>query len=293
MLRSMTGFGAAQAEVEGVAYTVEIRSVNNRHFKLTAKLPEIWYGAETEIEKRIRREIRRGTVIINVRMRVPDERAAHRVNAGALRSYIEQLKMIEIGADPTMRVDLSLLLQLPGVCEPPPADEICHATRDGLMELITEALENLVQMRLHEGQALKDDLLANCDVVEANLATVQERSPKVVQDYQERLASRIQELTNAGRAEIDADALAREVAIFAERSDVAEEAARLTAHLAQFRETAHASGPAGRKLDFIAQEMLREANTIASKANDAEIARAVVEIKTAIDRIKEQLANAE
>jgi len=226
-------------------------------------------------------------------MRMPDEQAAHRVNPAALRSYLEQLKIVEIDADPTMRVDLGLLLQLPGVCEPPPAEEICQATHDGLMELITEALEKLVRMRLHEGQSLKDDLLAQCGVVEANLATVRERSPQVVRDYQERLASRVQELTNAGRVEIDADALAREVAIFAERSDIAEEASRLTSHLGQFRRTLDAAGPAGRKLDFIAQEMLREANTIASKANDSEIAGAVVEIKTAVDRIKEQVANVE
>jgi uncharacterized protein (TIGR00255 family) len=289
----MTGFGAAQAEIEGVEYAVEVRSVNNRYFKAATKLPEAWSAAEAEVEKLLRQKIHRGSVTIKVRMRIPDDKAAYRVNMAAMRSYIDQLKMLEMDADPTLRIDLGSLLQLPGVCEPPPMEDICQATHDGLIGLIGQALDQLIEMRRQEGRAVKAELLAQCDVVQANLAAVRQRAPEVVKDYHAKLQSRVSELMNAGRAGIDAEALAREVAVFAERCDITEEIARLAGHLAQFRQAMDSAEPAGRKLDFIAQEMLREANTIASKANDAEIPRAVVEIKTAVDRIKEQAANVE
>jgi len=293
MLRSMTGFGCVTGQVSGVQYAVEARSVNNRYLKIVLKLPESWSGAEAEVEKLVRSHVQRGTVTLSVRMRVPDDKASYRVNAAALSSYIEQLRPMEVEANPMLRIDLGALLQLPGVCEPPSYDEVVRETHDGLMALVDQAFTDLVKMRLREGEELKDDLLMNCDVIEQHLGTVADRAPLVVQDYHERLTARVAELANAGKVQIDKDSLAREVAIFADRSDVAEEISRLRGHLGQFRQATESTEPAGRKLDFIAQEMLREANTIASKGSDVEIARAVVEIKTAVDRIKEQVQNAE
>jgi len=289
----MTGFGAAQGQVEGVNYTVEIRSVNNRYLKPVVKLPEIWFHAEAEVEKLLRTRIHRGSVTIRVQMRLPDSKAACRINLDAVASYVHQLKMIEVEAGPTLRIDLGSLLQMPGACTPPPNEEICQSTHDGLMKLVDEALEALVAMRRVEGAALEAELLAQCDVVESCLDVVRTRAPEVIKDYQERLTQRVRELLAGGRADIDAELLAREVAIFAERCDVTEEVARLSGHIEQFRQATTTNEAAGRKLDFVAQEMLREANTIASKANDADIAQAVVEMKTAIDRIKEQVANVE
>ena len=293
MLQSMTGFGAAQAHLEGVEYAVEIRSVNNRYFKPAIKLPEIWSAAECEIEKLLRLRLSRGSIALTVRMKISDERAAYSVNTAALAKYINQLKMLEMDADPTLRIDLGSLLQLPGVCEPSPLEELCRRTHDALMELIGRALEDLVAMRGTEGEAVQADLAGLCNVIEENLAVVAQRAPRVVVDYQARLAGRVAELTNAATLNIDAEYLAREVAVFAERCDVAEEVSRLAGHLGQFRQAMQAPELAGRKLDFIAQEMLREANTMASKANDGLIARAAVEMKTAIDRIKEQVQNVE
>ncbi len=293
MLRSMTGFGAAQASIEGVEYAVEIRSVNSRYIKLTTRLPEIWSAAEAEIEALLRKSISRGAVTLKVRMRIPDDKAAHRVNSVALQNYVNQLQMLPIRDDPTTRVDLASLLQLPGVCEPPPLDDLCEATRDGLMALIAQTLDQLIDMRCKEGQAVTADLLAQCKVIEQNLATIEPRAGDVIKEYHQRLTARVAELVEAQRITIDAESLAREVAIYAERCDIAEEISRLRGHLDQFRAATELTEPAGRKLDFIAQEMLREGNTIGSKANDSEIAQAVVEIKTAIDRIKEQAANVE
>ena len=293
MLRSMTGFGSATGEVESVGYAVEIRSVNNRYFKANIKLPENFSSVEGEIEKLLRKHLSRGTVTVTVRLKLPDEQAACRVNTVALESYIDQLKAMETDANPTMRIDLSALLLLPGVCEPQDIEELCHKTRQGLLEAIGGAIGQLVAMREQEGQEIAKDIEANCGVIEKHLAAVSRRTPDVVRSYHERLSARVVELTRAGNVKIDEENLAREVAIFAERSDIAEEVSRLGGHLQQFRQAIGAAEPAGRRLDFISQEMLREANTIASKANDQDIIRLVVEIKTAIDRIKEQVQNAE
>jgi len=292
-MQSMTGFGSATGAVEGVEYTVEIRSVNNRYFKLLSKLPDVWSGVEAEMEQLLRSRLQRGSVNLTVRMRLPNAKAAYAVNVPALQSYMNQLKILEVEADPTLRIDLSSLLSLPGVCEPPAPEEIRQATYDGLMKMIDKALKAMLKMRQKEGRMLKTEMKGLCKTIESNLALVSKRAPKVVEDHHARLTARISELTDSGRAGIDPDVLAREVALFAERCDIAEERSRLASHLKQFSQAMDTAEPIGRKLDFIAQEMLREANTIAAKANDAEIARSVVEIKTAIDRIKEQAANVE
>ncbi len=293
MLRSMTGFGSAQASVQGVEYAVEVRSVNNRYFKGVIKLPESLSSLEAEIEKILRKEVYRGTVTLAVRMRISDDQRAYKVNTAALASYIDQLRVLEVEANPTMRIDLGQLLQLPGVCEPPPVEEMCERTREGLMALVVKTLDELRKMRDADGKGLKDEFTGHCKLILQRVDEVAARAPQVVRDYQERLTARVKDLTAAARVEIDAESLAREVAVFAERCDVAEEVSRLRTHVEQFLATMNVPEPSGRKLDFIAQEMLREANTIGSKANDATIAQAVVDIKTAIDRIKEQAQNVE
>jgi len=293
MLRSMTGFGSAAGRVEGVSYTVEIRSVNNRYLKLSTKLPDFLAAMESEIETLVRRRVQRGTLTVNVQMRLPEERAAAVVNTTVLGNYLKQLRSLDVEGNPMLRVDLAALMLLPGVCEPPSLDELLESTREGLMALVESALDALTEMRRKEGETLKADLLTNCGEIERKLDAIAEIAPQVVTDYHERLSTRVAELTRAGNAKIDEDLLAREVAIFADRCDIAEELTRLRTHTEQFRDTAGSPEPAGRKCDFIAQEMLREANTIASKANSAEIGRHVVDIKTAIDRIKEQVQNVE
>lgn len=293
MLRSMTGFGSAIGQVEGIEYAAEIRSVNHRYFKTVVKLPDAWSGADVEIEQRLRKKATRGSITCTVKMRIPDEKAAYRINTAALNTYIDQLKVLEIEANPTLRIDLGTLLQLPGVCQPPSLEDMIQSTHDDLMDVIDQALKLMLEMRKQEGLTLREDLLKNCQVIRQHLQIVAGRAPDVVREYHARLASRVAELMHAGQIQLDQEQLAREVAIFAERCDVAEEIARLGAHLDQFIAAVDSPEPAGRKLDFIAQEMLREANTIGSKSSDSDIAKAVVEIKTAIDRIKEQAANAE
>jgi uncharacterized protein (TIGR00255 family) len=289
----MTGFGSSSGLVEGVEYTVEIKSVNNRYLKINQRLPELIQPLEAEIESLVRKTLQRGSVSLTVRMKVSDEMAAYRVNTAALNSYLDQIRPIEVEANPILRLDLGTVLQLPGVCEPPPLDDLAEKTRDGLLLLVRQAVEALVEMRLREGKTIAEDLRGRAEEVRTNLECVAGRCDVVVKSYHERLRTRVDELTAAAKINIDAETLAREVAIYAERCDVAEEISRLRAHLRQFEDALAVREPMGRKMDFIAQEMLREANTIGSKSSDAEIAQCVVDIKTAIDRIKEQAANVE
>ncbi len=290
MLRSMTGYGSAQVVAEGVDYGVELRSVNGRYFKASIRLPELWAGGEAEIEKRLRERLGRGSVQLTARMRVKSAAAAHTVNAEVLRNYLRQARAV-LGEE--ARVDVGTMLALPAVCEPPEAEDFREATGEALFGALDEAIDALLTMRRDEGRALQADLLAQCDAIEAQLARIEPRTTQVVADYHQRLTARVNELVAAARLTVSEPDLLREVAVFAERSDINEEIARLRSHLEQFRRTTDGDEAPGRKLDFISQEMLREANTMGSKANDAEIARAIVEIKTAIDRIKEQVQNVE
>ncbi|MDP7637055.1 MAG: YicC/YloC family endoribonuclease [Phycisphaerae bacterium] len=291
MLLSMTGFGAAQGKYDGVEYFVEAHSVNSRYFKASMKLPEVWSSAEAEIEKTLRDRLHRGSVMLSVRMKVSGGQAAYLVNTAAATKYIEQIRAFETHGGPALQIDLAAMLQLPGVCTAPPLDDLRQKTRDELVNLVEEALAGLIDMRKREGRAIEDDLLAQCDQIDSNLSAVTEWAPEVAKDYHRRLSARVTELMQEGKFNIDQEQLAREVAIFADRCDINEELSRLAGHVRQFRQACGQREPMGRKLEFVAQEMLREANTIGSKANDADITRAVVDMKTAIDRIKEQVQN--
>ncbi len=293
MINSMTGYGEARIHVDEVAYRLEIRSLNNKYFKASIKLPELFQHLESDVEKLLRSRLGRGSITFSLRIKDESPAAAYELNRAALQQYISQLEPLTDG-NGAVRIDIGQLLELPGVCQPPEADE---ATRNAQSELITrlssEAIEKLIVMRQVEGKALLADLNTQCDILRRSLSEIRERSPKVVKDYHERLRGRVQELLHGGQIELDAEVLAREVAVFAERCDLNEEIARLGSHLEHFAELCAAPEESGRKLEFITQEMLREANTIGSKANDAEIARRIVMMKAAIDRIKEQVQNIE
>ncbi|MCZ6684084.1 MAG: YicC family protein [Planctomycetota bacterium] len=293
MINSMTGYGEARIHVDEVSYRLEIRSLNNKYFKASIKLPELFQHLESDVEKLLRSRLGRGSITFSLRIKDESPAAAYELNRAALQQYISQLEPLTDG-NGAVRIDIGQLLELPGVCQPPEADE---ATRNAQSELITklssEAIEKLIVMRQVEGKALLADLDTQCDILRRSLSEIRERSPKVVKDYHERLRGRVQELLHGGQIELDAEVLAREVAVFAERCDLNEEIARLGSHLEHFAELCAAPEESGRKLEFITQEMLREANTIGSKANDAEIARRIVMMKAAIDRIKEQVQNIE
>lgn len=293
MIRSMTGFGEARLEEAGQAYHFELRSVNQRYLKAAIYLPEDFAFLETDVERLLRERLTRGSVTARLHVRQVGPEAALPLNTAALLAYVSQLRQAA-GNDARVTIDLATLLTLPGVCQP---RELTDAERehnwDILQRLVVQALDALMTMRTLEGQALADDLKAHAAIIQDALDAIRTRAPAVVVEYRNRLLSRVNELiadSNVRLAEAD---LLKEVSVYADRSDVSEELSRLGGHLDQFLGLMNASEPAGRKLEFIAQEMLREANTMGSKTGDAEIARRIIEIKSAIDRIKEQVANAE
>ncbi|MCK4660083.1 MAG: YicC family protein [Phycisphaerae bacterium] len=291
----MTGYGDSQINVDGVSYSLEIRSVNNRYFKALIKLPEHLQFFESEAEKLLRARMGRGSVSCVLRVR-NDTATEYKINPGALQDYVNQICRVTLPETVHATLDLGSVAAMPGVCQAPIIDEeVRNKYWKVVCSLIEEALGKLVEMRRVEGAALCEDLLAHCARTREYLAGISERAPEIVQDYHQRLQTRVQMLLNEGEAkiELDQDALAREIAIYAERCDISEEITRLTSHLDQFCQLCHSRENTGRKLDFLAQEMLREANTIGSKSNDAQIARQVVEIKGLIDRLKEQVQNVE
>ncbi len=293
MIVSMTGFGDASAESDGTHYAVEIRSLNNRFYKPVIKLPDIVAGMEPEIETLLRDRLVRGSITCILKMRVDGAEAAYLINKAALQSYLSQLKEVK-GLDSIARVDLATLLGLPGVCQEP-GDDSDHLEKHGAMirKLIGSAIDKLIGMRQREGQSLFEDLMKHVQAISTALTEIAKRAPSVIDDYHRRLQTRVTELLSKAQIKVDQVDLLKEVAVFAERSDISEEIQRLRHHLASFEQACRGSEHAGRKLDFITQEMLREANTIGSKANDAVIAGHVVEIKGAIDRMKEQVQNVE
>jgi uncharacterized protein (TIGR00255 family) len=295
MIRSMTGFGDASARVDGAHYGVEIRSVNNRYFKSQIRLPEELQGLEAELDTALAKRLNRGSIILTVRYVDTSANAAAQINVNAVQRYLEQLLSIRALSHNSARVDIGALIALPGVVITDTGEERLKAARLVLLRLVNEACEKLLAMREREGRMLHADLRKHCELIGSHLAVVKQRVPVTVELYQERLRNRMQALlAESGMAVRDEDLL-REVAVYAERTDIAEEVARLEGHLAQFGEIidSESEDPAGRTLDFLSQELLREANTIASKCLDVEISRRIVEIKGAIDRIKEQAQNVE
>ncbi len=296
MIRSMTGFGEASAQVGGAHYFLEIRSLNSKYFKAVLRLPEELQGLEAELESELRQRLSRGSVFMSVKHSDSTADAAYTINERALARYIEQLKAVPQVASGQVELNVASLLGLPGVLQPPADEEQRLAqSRSVLHGLVTRACDALLKMREREGQIVLKDLLANREVIAERIALVRDRSPRVMAEYEARLKSRIQQMISELGLAVEAVDIVREIAIAAERTDTAEEITRLSGHIDQFAQMLADKDvkPIGRTLDFLTQEMLREANTIASKCNDAEIAKWTVEIKGAIDRIKEQVQNVE
>lgn len=296
MLYSMTGYGDVQYEAEGISFLVEVKSLNNRFLKTTIKLPDTLAFAEPEIERVIREELCRGAVTFVLHMRFMAEDGPCEINQAAIRGYLRNLEQLVTlsGKNSLLHIDLATLLQMPGACQPRTFSESEHEKYlHTISQLTRQALGKLRHMRAKEGQTLHADLRENCRSILKNLDALSQLTGSVVERYRQKLQSRVNALLSEANVKLDEEVLAREVALFADRCDINEEISRLRSHLEQFESICQDDQQAGRRLDFITQELLREANTIASKANDAKISHHVVEIKVAIDRLKEQVQNIE
>ena len=287
MVNSMTGHGQASVEQDQYRVAVEIRTVNNRFLKTSINTT---LGAELEsrVEQQLKATLRRGSVSIRIKTENLQAAQRARLNSEVIQSYWTQLSEIAGGSQ---SINVESLLTLPGVLEdsePTDQEELWPVVKKAM----EEALKSLVEMRGTEGEAMKVDMVSNIGSIETELASIEKLAPTVSEAYSKRLTDRINKLLEKFEVTVTASDVIKEVGVFADRTDVSEETVRLATHLEQFRLVIKEPTP-GKKLDFLVQEMLRETNTIGSKANNSDIAKHVVEIKTAIERIREMVQNIE
>lgn len=293
----MTGFGSARGVGRGFAVAVEVRAVNNRHLKLTVRGTDPYPLFESELEKVVRRHVRRGSVQVQVKVDREARTADLTLNTAALKAYKRQVIEACDGLDSAaVNAVLSGLLALPGIA--PEAVSMGGLPEDEwpvVEKALDEALKKFDGVRREEGRAMAAELMALHAAMIDALNGVRECLPAVVANYRTRILERVRQAVADAGVTVGADQLIREVAIFADRTDVSEEVTRFTAHLDQFAElvkTGAADG-AGRRLEFVVQEMGREANTLGSKAGDVNVSRRVVDLKANLERVRELIQNVE
>jgi uncharacterized protein (TIGR00255 family) len=294
LLLSMTGFGEAHRSDASLAVAAEVRTINSRYFKLVIRCGDGYSALEPQIENLVRARIKRGTVQVSLRLdraRSPDD---YKIDATVLASYQKQIKEVASRLKIPAPESLEALLSLPGVVN---ENSLGPTDASGAWPLIEQALDeamnNMAAMRVEEGRAMEADLSSNAAAVARELDAIEARAPQVSESYRARLSERLAKTLAEFQITLQPADLIREISIFAERSDISEEIVRLRSHLEQFTATLGISESAGRKLEFLTQEMFRETNTIGSKANDVRISTSVIEIKAAIERIREMIQNVE
>jgi uncharacterized protein (TIGR00255 family) len=297
----MTGFGVAVCKEEHVSVSVELKTVNNRYFKLSLKLTEGYSALEPRIESLLRSVIERGTVNAHIRIIGTREEIGYQINTAVLQSYAKQLSdaAAALRKEKVCGFFLPFSLEqcalLPGVIGTERENhDVDNETIWSLLEkTIREALDALQTMRKAEGASMEKDLTANVESLRQWIGNIMEMAPRTAPLYRQKLKERIEKAMEEQSVVLgDAD-FVRELAVYADRCDVSEELVRFQSHLEQFTSAMQSRESCGRKLDFLTQELFREVNTIGSKANDADITKYVVEIKTGIERIREMVQNVE
>jgi uncharacterized protein (TIGR00255 family) len=296
----MTGFGGATSNEADLTVRVEVRSVNHRHLQVKSRLPQDLAPMESEVEARVKSKVERGAVTVTVALERAGGKAPARIDAQVAKRYKGEIEAVARELSIPSDVSLETLLSLPGVIAANEDDRARERESKLALKSLDRALDELVTMREREGKSLLADLQKNASGVEKVLKKLEKRMPKAVEEHHQSLKERVEELLGGGRKAVGGRAvtiqgadLAREIALLADKMDTSEEFARLTSHLAQLETLLGSGKPVGRQLDFLVQEFLREANTIGSKCNDAQAAHAVVELKTLIERLREQVQNVE
>ena len=291
MLHSMTAFGRGEAGVDGYRFTVELRTLNHRFCDVRIKLPRKYSDFEEDIKKRVSSKFSRGRIEVSVLADDTLDKVQHLTVDTELAKTYKRLLLIlqeELGLQGDLR--LESLLNFRDLFAFQEDEESREKAWSVVETALDQAVSGCLLMRQEEGEAIARDLSGRLNQLEVLTGEVETRAPLVVDDARDRLQKRIQDLLET---ELDETRLAQEVAFFAEKSDITEEVVRLQSHIQQFRDLLEASGPRGRQLEFLLQEMHREVNTIGSKANDLEIAQKVIQMKTELERFREQIQNVE
>lgn len=292
-VRSMTGYGRGEHIAHDRKFTVEMKAVNHRYNDISIKLPRFLASLEDKIKKRIMQDVFRGKTDVYINFEtISEEDVVVKLNPTLAKAYYEKLQEMQVLLEiPTAPNALELTARFPDVLTVEKAQKDEDVIWEALFPAVDEAVERFIAMRQKEGEALKADILQKGERIKEIVELVTERSPLVVVEYQEKLHNRLKELMDG--VDIDPQRIAMEVAVFADRGCVDEEITRLKSHLVQLADILNQGGQVGRKLDFLVQEMNREANTIASKANDTQIVKATIELKSEIEKIREQIQNLE
>ncbi len=292
MIRSMTGYGRATGSADGFTVTVELKSVNHRYFEFTAKVYRQYSFLEDKLKNFFKDYISRGKVECSVQIESDREddcavQINHSLAAGYMAALDELCETYHLSMDRT--VDMLACHDDIFAVRKNPADE--DAVWAVVKSVALEAVKSFTEMREIEGKKLKEDVLSKADAIIKNVEFIESRSPETVKEYNEKLKARIAELI--GDTQVDEQRLLTEAAVFADKVAVDEETVRLRSHIDQLHTLFEATEPVGRKLDFLVQEINREANTVGSKASDIEIARRVIDIKAQVEKIREQIQNIE
>lgn len=290
----MTGFGAATVRADSVRITVELSSVNRKQLDVIFRLPPQLAALESRIQKIIQEQVSRGRISGTVQLEAANGGAMISIDQKRAEETVEKLRRAAKKLNLTDDLSASMLLQIPGVLRFQGSEKFEAAGIAGFQTLekaLTAALKKLNTMRVREGKALETDFLTRLKLLEQMLEQIKARAPEISSNVRKKL---FQGLEKAGLQNVAQDErVIREIALFGEKSDIAEEITRLESHIAQFRKILRDKEPSGRSLDFLAQEFFREINTIGSKANDLKITEQVVAFKTELERIREQIQNVE
>lgn len=289
---SMTGYGRATAQIEGREMTVEVKTVNHRYLDIALRLPRVFSFLEDDIRKMLQSRLSRGHVefYVNYRNHRDDSKSVE-ADVALAKAYMDAIGQLSASSGLQNDVTLSFISRLPEVLNVSETEEDQDALRELMRSVLSSALDQLKAMRLTEGQEMVRDVSGRIETILVLVGQIEARSTQTVDEYYQKLRARIAELLE--NVPVDPDRIATEAAVFADKASIAEETVRLRSHMQQFLDTLRGEQPCGRKLDFIVQEMNREINTVGSKASDAEILSKVVDVKSEIEKIREQVQNIE
>ncbi|MDY6849246.1 MAG: YicC/YloC family endoribonuclease [Thermodesulfobacteriota bacterium] len=292
MIKSMTGYGKGQGESENLSLTVEIKTVNHRFGDISVKAPRFLMGYDHEIKKRVSQRLRRGKIDLFISQESQEKlAAAPAFNPALAEAYVEMFRRMATAYDLKDDLSVPLLAAQKDVIVLQDCAVAAEEIRQCLDQALESALDAVESMRVAEGHATQEDIAARLDLIGDVLEKIGARAPEVVQEWQVKLKQRLDRL--ASEVDFDEQRVAQEVALFADRCDISEEIARFKSHLQQFHDLLEQQEPVGRQLDFLVQELNREANTMGSKSNDSQLTRQVVQLKAELEKIKEQVQNVE
>lgn len=292
MIKSMTGYGSAKGTVEGIEISIELKSVNNKFLDTAVRMPRSFLFAEETIKQVVSSHISRGKVdvFVTVDSSGTDDMVV-KVNEPLLRGYLEALNTISEDFGLINDATAMSVSRFPDVLTAEKKELDAEAVAEGMRAVAEQALCDFDRMRMTEGEKLKADVLLKLQNIEGFVSVIEENSPKTVKEYRDRLYAKLSEVL--GTSGIDEARILTEAAVFADKIAVDEETVRLRSHIAQLRQMLEAGSPIGRKIDFLLQEFNREANTTGSKCQNSDIAHVVVDLKSEIEKIREQIQNIE